>query len=447
MSRPLRAALLLLALGGLTLPVELCPPARAAESQPASSEPEVDLDAPRGLWARTAKTLRLVGSYRYQRPTLGGVNPENALLDVPRQTAEAEARLDLSLELDRLAIFAKPRARWTREHRQDGPSAGRTGADAEVRLNEGAAKLRAVDSLFGSFGRENLQGGPGQLVNPSNPFFAENGRENPVRELPGMDFVRAVWLPASSWTLSWISNTGRGEAELGGREWRPSQAVKLEHVGKEANGGVLLHGGPDDPTSLRAYGQRTASDALLLYAEASASRGTRALYPVRDRGPLGGHLEPLRKGDPTPLLFGLLGGASTLELGPTLSAEYVFNDEGYHRREADLFFDIGARAGRLAAEGLLPRGAASSNRLRLLRRHYLFLQYLQTEIANRATLLVRRAQNLDDRSGLTTLFFDYALSDRWRAFGFAAAGDGGNRDEFGSVLRYSASAGLEFSAF
>lgn len=416
-------------------------PAEGAEPEPGPSWAQT-------LWEGITASLRLLGSHRYQVPTLGSLNPDNRVLDLPRQTSEAEVRLDLTAQWGRLLLTAKPRVRLTRDRWQDGPNAGETEGDEETLLLEGAARWRLHDTLFVSFGRENLQWGPGQLVNPSNPFFAENGRENPVREIAGMDFLRVVWLPSYEWTVSWITNTGRGEGDLDGRDWHPSHALKVEYVGYEANGGLLVHAGPDEETSVRAYGKWTASDALLLYGEASLQKGSKALYPADGPPPLGVTLADVRDDDPAILPFTLAGASYTLEAGPTLTLEYVFNGEGYHDRDADRFFDLAHGSARLVEAGLAsadPDGLPL--RLRLLRRHYLFAQYLHSEIADRFTVLLRWTQNLDDRSGLATGFFEWNLSDRWRLFSFAAYGSGGNRDEFGSAVRALGLVGAEFSAF
>ena len=395
-------------------------------------------------------TGRLLGSIAHVEPSLGGLNPDNRAFEIPSQRAEGEARLDVTADVGRFSFFAKPRARWTWDSWNDGPRDGESETDADLLLLEGAARFRSPipEGLFLIAGRENLQWGPSQLVSPSNPFFPENGRENPVREIPGMDFFRAVWLPSGTWTVSWITNWGRGEGDLGGVTWHPSHAAKVDYVGQEASGGALVHAGKDHATSLRGYGQWTASDALLVYGEGSVSRGTYALYPVTDTSPAGGHLEATREDDASPIFFVLLGGAYTLLAGPTLSAEYAYNGEGYSQSDADRFFDLGHQVGQLAAAGLVkPDTDRTSTGRRLLRRNYLFLQYLQTEIANKMTLLLRWTQNLDDQSGLATLFADYSLADRWRAFAYGSCGSGGNRDEFGSVVRYSGLIGLEFSAF
>jgi hypothetical protein len=409
-----------------------------------------EAEEPPGLAAalreRGSATLRLLGSHRYQRPSLGGLNPDNRLLALPRQVSEGEARLDLSADLGRLSLAAKPRARWTREHWQDGPPAGESDADAEVFLLEGSGQLRFWEALFASFGRENLQWGPGQLANPSNPFFADNGRDNPVREVPGMDFARVVWLPTGAWTLSWIANTGRGEGELAAGEWRASQALKLDYLGYAAHGGLLLHAGAGVRPSLRGYGQVTATEALLLYAEAGLSRGSRVRYPADGPPPLGLALEETKRDEHRWFPTSLLGASYTLRLGPTLSAEYLYHGEGYDDAESEGFFDLAHGAGALAAAGLADPGTFST-RLRLLRRNYLFLQYLHTEIARRLTVLLRSTQNLDDASHLATGFAEWNLSDRWRLFAFGAYGSGGNRDEFGSAVRYLGLAGVEWSAF
>ncbi len=421
--------------------IERVPPPPPPEEAPAPSPL-------RALRERSTLSLRLLGSHRYQVPTLGGLNPDNRVLGLPRHTTEGEVRVDATIDLGRLLLSAKPRLRLTRDRWQDGPRSGDSDTDEETLLLEGTARVRLHDTLFVSLGRENLQWGPAQLVNPSNPFFAENGRENPVREIAGMDFVRVVWLPTYSWTVSWIANTGLGQGNLQGRDWHPSQALKVEYVGYEANGGVLVHGGPDHKTSVRAYGRWTASDALLVYAEGSLQKGTDVLYPTEGPPPLGLTLDDTRSSDPAILPFTVVGASYTMELGPTFTLEYAYNGEGYDEGEADRLFDLAHGAGALVEAGLLepdPDGPAPG--LRLLRRHYLFGQYLHSEIADRFTVLLRWTQNLNDLSGLGTAFLEWNASDRWRLFSFTAYGSGGNRDEFGSAVRWLGLLGVELSAF
>jgi hypothetical protein len=279
-------------------------------------------------------------------------------------------------------------------------------------------------------------------VSPSNPFFSENGRDNPVREIAGMDFVRGVWLPGGGWTASWIVNTGPGEHHLSGRDWHPSQAAKVDYIGPEASGAVLYHEGKDESPSVRGYAQWTASDALLAYGEASLSKGTHALYPND------GRLESTRKGTPNLIPMLLLGGSYTLESGPTLYLEYIFNGEGYNESEADQSFDLAHRFGEAVDEGLIPSGTELPNlRRKLLRRNYLFFQYVQTDIQDKIDVILRWAENLDDRSSLLTGFAEYAVGDQLRLFGFTTWGAGGNRDEFGSLIRFQGILGIEFTAF
>jgi hypothetical protein len=257
-----------------------------------------------------------------------------------------------------------------------------------------------------------------------------------------MDFLRVLWLPTPSLTLSWITNTGRGEGELGGRNWHPSHALKLDYLGYEVSGGVLAHGGSGADGSLRGHVQWTASDAILLYGEASVSRRDRGEASEEGSDPTDG------KGDGDFALFSLLGAGYTLELGPTVSLEYAYNESGYDNAQAERFFDRAHAAAALVRAGLLEldRGDVAAPQ-QLLRRHYLFAQYLHTEIAGRLTLILRWAQNLEDRSGLGSTYLEWSLADRWRLFGFGAYGSGGNRDEFGSALRYLGSLGAEYTAF
>ncbi len=395
-----------------------------------------------GLGDSAEATLRLVASHRSQRLSLGALNPDNRALNLPSRTSEGEARLDLTLAVGPFDVTAKPRGRVTRDAWSDGRRAGEAEGETDALLLGGVVRGRLGDRLFGSFGRETLQWGPGQLVNPANPFFAENGRENPLREIPGLDFARAVWLVGDGITLSWLTNTGVGEGTPLNTPWQPSHALQVEVTGQEASGGAVLHGGRGRPPSAAAFGQWTASDALLAYGEVRVSRGTEGRYP----GPTG--VAASREEDGRLYPFALLGASYTLEGGTALSLEYAYHRDGYDRGEAGRFFDLAHARADLVARGLAPPGDPDDTLgLRLLRRHYLFGQVLRAELWDRLTLVLRWTQNLDDRSGLATGYAEWNLADRWRLFGFGAGGTGGNRAEFGSAVRAVGLVGVEVTAY
>ena len=153
------------------------------------------------------------------------------------------------------------------------------------------------ENLFLSYGRENLQWGPSFLFSPSNPFFQDNGRRNPYLEVPGMDFGRLVYIPASSWTLSFIANTDEGRNKINGpAPFDKTYALKVDYTGRENYGSMVLsHREDSDKNSLGFFGGWTVSDAVLLYGECALTQGSEALYPAKGPFPFRGlHAATLR---------------------------------------------------------------------------------------------------------------------------------------------------------
>ena len=145
-----------------------------------------------------------------QEPANSSQNPGNNFLQMPHYLADLEIRPDLRLNIDPLELSVKPRMRLEYSFWQEGNRKGESEWDDDWYINEWLARLKVLENLFISYGRENLQWGPSYLFSPSNPFFQDNGRRNPYLEVPGMDFGRVVWIPGSSWTISFIANTDEG---------------------------------------------------------------------------------------------------------------------------------------------------------------------------------------------------------------------------------------------
>lgn len=106
-------------------------------------------------------------SVRTQKPADSTLNPNNDFLEIPRHLILFEPRPDLYLEFRRLKLMAKPRWIFEWSRWEDGSRSGDTDTDDELFMNEWLARLRVIDGLFVSYGRENLQWGPSYLLSPS----------------------------------------------------------------------------------------------------------------------------------------------------------------------------------------------------------------------------------------------------------------------------------------
>ncbi len=395
-----------------------------------------------------------------QRARNGAQNPQNRILDAPRWTGAVEARPDLTVRWSRWEASVKPRWHAQRSYWDFGRTQGWEG-DTEFFINEGWVRMEALQGLFLSYGRENLQWGPAYFLSPSNPFFRDNGRSNPKDEVDGMDFFRITWIPSASWTLSLMANTDKGRQEWM-RDFENTYAVKLDWTGYRRYVSLTASKREDRRWHWGGYAGVTASDALLLYGEADLSVGHPGLYPEEDPGsPFGVVLKASRKDDDALYPLVLVGGAYTLARGPTLVAEYVFHRAGYDEAEADRFFHLTEAAAAafgkpspLGAAAALTLGQTLDPGLRLLRRDYLMLQYQHMDLWNRLDVVLRCLLNADDGSVRLNPIIEYDVGDRmkWFVVGAQTVGSdwGGvrsrehpNRTEFRRIGDYSFWAGLE----
>jgi hypothetical protein len=388
----------------------------------------------------------------YQDVAESTQNPDNDFLKIPRYIAELDVRPDFSLNFRRLELSAKPRMNLEYKVWKDGTLEGNDDWEDDWFINEWLARIRMTENLFASYGRENLQWGPSFLFSPSNPFFTDNGRSNPKQEVPGMNFARLVWLPSMTWTVSFIANLDKGRQEYKVQEFQKVYAMKLDYSGKESYASMILSHRKEDRTRLGIFAGKTVSDAFLLYGEGVLSKGSNALYPVETNNPFGASMEPVEDEDSSLKGSLLVGGSYTLEIGPTLTLEYLHNGFGYNDREASLYYQLRQEAsdayvstGPLADLSRLTLSRTADPGLSFLRRNYIMLQYQHNEIMDVLNLTFRWIRNLDDGCGRLILIAEYFLGDHVQLFSIGTI-NGGSRDtEFRTLLDNQWIIGLEYT--
>jgi len=409
-----------------------------------------------GLWDELSEgfeySLRMLTFGVYQGVADSSQNPDNDFFQIPRYVADLELRPDAQLNFRRLELSVKPRGNLEWMAWEDGTRKGDEDWDDDWFINEWLARIRVTQGLFVSYGRENLQWGPSYLFSPSNPFFADNGRSNPKREVPGMDFARLVWLPATAWTISLIANLDEGRQEFRSVEFERSYALKLDYAGQEGYVGLILSHKENDRNRLGAFGGWTATDALLLYGEGTLSRGTSALYPQEADNPLGASMEPVE--DESSSIYGtvLVGGSYTLEAGPTLTTEYLYNSPGYSDDQASAFYQLRKNAsdaydlpGPIQGLSRLTLSKTADPGLRFLRRNYVMFQYVQSDIRDVVNLTFRWTLNIDDGSGQFTSIVEYYLGDHIQLFSIGGVNSGSSDSEFGTILDCHCMIGAEYT--
>lgn len=330
-------------------------------------------------------------------------------LDIPRYQAVADFRPDFFLTFRRLELGVKPRANQTWQRWGEGRRDGQSDMDDDFFVNEWLARLRLHNTLFMSYGRENLQWGPSYLLSPSNPFNQNNGRNEPNLEVPGLDYGRLVFLPSSGWTISGIANTSEGKANI--PNFEKTYAIKLDYTGQEKYVSVIpsyMEG--DEEYRLGLYAGWSVAEPLLLYAEGSIS-------DKDDEGEV------------------LVGFAYTFEMGSTIAVEYFHQEDGCTLDPIERCFE-GTDAG---TEDILNQSDP------LLRKNYGFLQFNHNQIWNRLNVTARWTHGFDDNSGRGIGILECELGDHVQMFFIGNYFYGDEDEEFGSFLDYSLTLGARLT--
>jgi len=398
-------------------------------------------------------SVRFQTSGTYQDVADTSQNPNNAFFRIPRYLTKLELRPDARLNFRRLELSIKPRMNLDWKAWEDGTRKGDDEFDNDLFINEWLARIRVAEDLFVSYGRENLQWGPSYLFSPSNPFFRDNGRSNPKREVPGMDFARLVWLPGTSWTVSLIANLDKGRQEYQYYEFDKTYALKLDYAGQEEYAGLILSHQESDRSRLGVFGGWTATDALLLYGEGVVSKGSNALYPKEAAGnPFSASMEATDDDDSSLKGIILAGGSYTLEMGATLTVEYVYNGQGYSDTQADAYYrlrqkasDAYALTGSIRSLSRLTLSRTADPKLRFLRRNYVMLQYNHNDIRDVLNLTFRWTQNIDDDSGQFISIVECFVGDHTQLFLVGSVNSGGRDTEFKTPLGCQCMIGLEYT--
>jgi hypothetical protein len=346
------------------------------------------------------------------------LNPGN-VLGIPRDQAALELRPDLNLKIGQFEFDLKPRFHWTRTQVLAGDSAPVRATRDEAFVNEGSLRYRLSDRLILSYGRENLQWGPAALLSPSNPFNANNGRNNPNLELPGLDYARAVFVASPALTVSFIANTGKGRLAANER-YRKAAAVKIDYTGADTFVSLIGSRADGERGRIGAFAGWNVTDALSIRAEASAGRPLRAGVAPADRYAIERRDRQL-----------LVGAAYTTQAGPTMSAEYFLNKDGC----ADAAFAL----------CLQRRGALLDPLRPLARRRYAMFQYVDTKIGGSTNLALRAIRNIDDKSAQLVISVEVELGQHWLLYVIPTYYRGSPESEFGSVLRRSLFAGASYT--
>ena len=234
--------------------------------------------------------------------------------------------------------------------------------------------------------------------------------------------------------------------------------MKIDYTGRQNYASVILSHREGFNDSFGFFGGWTISDAVLLYAEGVATQGSEALYPKKNSSPFGASMQQFYLDSTAIRPVVLIGGSYTFEGKGTLTMEYAYYSPGYSDAQAESYYALRRKAGQAFQAGLAQSpasplfglgqstlGQTADTGLRLLRRNYALLQYIQNNIKNVVDLTVRWTQNLDDGSGQFTAVLAYSLGKHLELFTVGTAMAGSKNTEFGSILDYQCMIGVKYT--
>jgi len=351
------------------------------------------------------------------------LNPDNLLARLPDSVGVLETRFDWRLESERLGMHLRPILRQQWQH----------GGGGEGGLDEGYLsqwRLRGVltESLSASLGRDVMNWGPAQFRSPSSPFYFDNGRSDPTRELSGVDALKLAFTPDANraWNLAFVRGTGHDDRD----DWKNTWLLKGEQRGSDWTVGWVAAKSAGRAAFWGGYGQWTLGDDWLLYGEAASSRLHQALRsPVSLAQPFRVEAESARQS------VWLAGANHTLESGQALSLEYLFNGHGYHEAEANAYFTR-------ADQSLPNAGLALSARPALLGRHYLHAVWQSNLLEEGDVWRLMWSHNLQDGSQEWAAYFDHPLNTHLNLYALGVFNRGGAASEFADLSARSLQIGL-----
>ena len=351
------------------------------------------------------------------------LNPGNRIAALPQRSDTAELRLNVQAENENVRLTARPIGLL-----RETPNSFGTQHPNEGYFSLWQVRVRASESWNVAAGRDVLNWGAGQFRSPSSPFYFDNGRTDPLRELVGMDVMKLSWTPdmQSSINLARIVRSGYGATQPD--IWRESWLAKFDQRGDAWSYGLVTVKAPNLPAFYGAHGQATLSDALMVYGEVGSSARAFALQSSADSTQQFAVAAPGSRSTTS-----LVGGSYTFEDGKSLAAEYLHEDHGYTSAQEGTYFQ----------RAVTLQGMALAFAPRLLGRDYLHLVWQSNMMETSGYWRLMYTRNITDGGNELAGYGETVLSTRVSIFALAVLPVGNARQEFSSLVARSVTTGVK----
>ncbi|WP_321818289.1 MULTISPECIES: hypothetical protein [unclassified Paraburkholderia] len=388
--------------------------------------------------------------YDYEGGSL--LNPAGKLFNQPNGQYSAETRLQWSARSDVVDATVRGRAL---EQYTNGTS--ESGSSHDIYLSQAWVRAKLPADVSATGGRMLLTWGPGNFRSPSNPYYFDAGKTQPMRELSGIDGVSASW--SSQRVVATVAHlfgsghvTGtQGEnfngAQTGTTDFDGNTLLKIDLSKADLSGSVVLSQQPGLGTYWGGYATWTLDDAWMIYGEWGNGRRPYALsIPNTQPSAFSVTSPSSRQSD------ALIGATYTLLSGQTLSLEYLYDGHGLSGSEEEKYFAVLANSNALigrygAGLAMQAAGQALTGSPVLLGRHYASFT-AQSGIGDTKTLWKATwTMNMTDHSTQFIAYVERNLAARWSVFASATLNTGSKSTEFPALGRGNLMAGLKFFLF
>jgi len=373
---------------------------------------------------------------------------------IPHRIYESDLRLDTRFHaddvffVDLLSISLKPRIHFQCNEGYDSVSSTN---DINSFINEWDITILLTENIALTYGRENLQWGPSSLISPSNPFFTDNGRTKPKKEVNGMDFAKISWSLTQNLYLTLIGNFSKGLQEFPFPfSFQKTYAAKFDWLLSDSQFSIIASYKEKDRLKIGGFFQSLINDAFSVHGEGVIYQGENALYPLI--APETPNIKMENISDNSATINGMIlwGGSYTFESGGKLTLEYLYHSAGYTTEQAALYNKLKKIHTAALSQETFPQAEYSQKQpinpgLKMLRKNYGLISYSQNDIFDKFALMFRHVQNMDDDSNQILFSVDYSMNDYFNLFVISTICNGREDTEYLSFIKKQFVLGIEYT--
>jgi hypothetical protein len=387
---------------------------------------------------------QLIAAAGASRPADHAINPGNATFQLPRHTLLGEVRLDARVEAGRRwQLVLRPRGRRSLYGVAVGGGAAQWHGESMAEVTEAFVNWQALDAVSVTYGLQNFQWGPAELISPSNRLFHVTGVfRDPLFLVRGRHLLRVNLTAGRQWSVVAMVEPGAtSEAPFrAGARFRRAVQSKIEYTSPSGGAYAALAAGArgGEPPWAGGYASVELPAGLAVYVDASAQRGSQAWYPVDTPGRPVLATSNRHRGMRALALSGL---RYTRSAAFDARLELLRNTSGYTRSQGEAAAGIAEGGSPDALERWLDPG------LEFLGRDLALVSVSGRDLppADRLDVQARYVRSFTDRSGTMFVTASLETGDAVVVFVSAMVPHGRDGAEFTRLARAAAVAGLVWS--